>query len=146
EYDDEESSAWLAAAIEFGWAQPPTPLRETVPVNATLPAVSPEQVATVLERFPGCRTVKVKVAEKGQNLADDVARVSATRELLGPAARIRLDANGGWSLAQAAESLTALAGFGLEYAEQPCASVAELAELRSAIAGLGVPIAADESV
>lgn len=146
EYGDEESSAWLAAAIEFGWAPPPAPLRETVPVNATLPAVGPERVAEVLDRFPGCRTVKVKVAEPGQSLEDDLARVSATRDHLGSAGRIRLDANGGWSVGQAAEALHALAGFDLEYAEQPCASVVELAKLRTAIADLGILIAADESV
>ncbi len=146
EYDDDEASTWLAAAIDFGWSDPPAPLRAAIPVNATLPAVVPELVARVLDRFPGCRTVKVKVAERGQSLEQDVARVAAARAYVGAGGRIRVDANGGWGLDGAERALRALAGFDLEYAEQPCATVDELAELRSRIHDLGVPIAADESV
>lgn len=146
EYDDEEASAWLAAAIDFGWSESPEPLRDSIPVNATLPAVAPALVRGVLDRFPGCRTVKVKVAERGQTLADDTARVAAARDYLGASGRVRVDANGGWSVAEAERALRALAGFDLEYAEQPCATVDELAELRVRVADLGIPIAADESV
>jgi len=146
EYDDEEASAWLAAAIDFGRSGLPALLRDSIPVNATLPAVSPDRVPGVLDRFPGCRTVKVKVAERGQALAEDVARVGAARAWVGASGRIRVDANGGWSVDEAERALRVLAEFELEYAEQPCASVGELAELRARIAGLGVPIAADESV
>src|SRR5690554_1853820 len=77
EYADDEAAAWLAAAIDFGWNRAPAPLRERVMVNATLPAVGPERVSAVLDRFPGCRTVKVKVAEPSQTLAEDVERVRA---------------------------------------------------------------------
>jgi o-succinylbenzoate synthase len=146
EYDDAESSRWLAAAIEFAHTSPPPLLRSRVPVNATLPAVAPEQVAAVLARFGECRTVKVKVAERGQSLADDIARVAAVRSLLGPTGRIRVDANGGWNVDEAEHAAHALATFDLEYLEQPCASVAELAELRERISWMGIPIAADESV
>ncbi|HXR44830.1 MAG TPA: o-succinylbenzoate synthase [Pseudolysinimonas sp.] len=146
EYDDAESAAWLAAAIDFGWKAAPAPLRDRIPVNATLPAVPADRVAEVLARFPGCRTVKVKVAEPGQALADDVARVAAARTALGPEGRIRLDANGGWNVDEAEHAVHALAPFDLEYLEQPCASVAELAELRERIGYLGIPVAADESV
>jgi O-succinylbenzoate synthase len=146
EYDDAESATWLAAALDFGWHPQPEPQRATVRVNATLPAVGPESVASVLARFPGCRTVKVKVAERGQSLADDVARVAAARDLIGPQGRIRVDANGGWALDEAERAIRALAEFDLEYVEQPCASVPELASLRERIVDLGVPIAADESV
>lgn len=146
EYDDAESASWLAAAVDFGWSPPPSAFRDSIPVNATLPAVRPDKVTGVLDRFPGCRTVKVKVAERGQALADDVARVAAAREYIGAEGRIRVDANGGWRVDEAEAALRALAGFDLEYAEQPCASVAELAELRSRIRDLAVPIAADESV
>ncbi len=146
EYDDAESATWLAAAIDYGWTSQPEPLRPTVRVNATLPAVDAASVAGVLARFPGCRTVKVKVAERGQTLDDDLERVSTVRDLLGPEGRIRIDANGGWGLDQAERAIRAIAAFDLEYVEQPCASVPELAELRSRIADLGVPIAADESV
>ena len=115
-------------------------------MNATLPAVAASEVAGVLARFPGCRTVKVKVAERGQPLADDVARVAAAREVLGPEGRIRIDANGGWNVDEAEHAIHALAEFDLEYVEQPCATVDELAELRKRVKYMGIPIAADESV
>ncbi len=99
----------------------------------------------VLARFPGARTAKVKVAETGQVLTDDVARVAAVRDVLGPDARLRIDANGGWTVPQALTALHALVGYGLEYVEQPCATVPELALLRSELAG-AVLVAADESV
>ena len=146
EYDDDESAAWLAAAIDFGWNAPPPPRRDRIPVNATLPAVTAERVGEVLARFPGCRTAKVKVAEPGQTLADDIARVAAARAILGPEGRIRLDANGGWNVDEAEHAVHALSGYDLEYLEQPCASVAELAELRERIGYLDIPVAADESV
>ena len=146
EYDDDESSRWLSAAVEAAFVGWPTALRTAVPVNATVPAVGPGQVAEVLAGFPGCTTAKVKVAEPGQSPADDVARVSEVRSVLGPAGRIRVDANGGWSVEEALRCLTALAPYDLEYAEQPCAALEELAALRERVAGLGVLVAADESV
>lgn len=146
EYDDEESSAWLAAAIDYGWADLPPALRDRVPVNATLPAVDAEDVAAVLARFPGCRTVKVKVAEPGQTLAEDIARVDRARRVLGPEGRVRVDANGAWNVDEAEHAVHALAPFDLEYVEQPCAGIAELAELRDRIRYMQIPVAADESV
>ena len=146
EYGHAEAAAWLAAAIDFGWKAPPEPLRGSIRVNATLPAVSPEDVAAILDRFPGCRTIKVKVAEPGQSLAEDEARVAATRAYVGAAGRIRVDANGAWSVDEAARAIRVLAGYDLEYVEQPCATVGELAEIRRRVKHLGVPIAADESV
>lgn len=146
EYDDAEASVWLAAAVEDGWMPRPQPRRDRVPVNATVPAVAADRVADVLARYDGCRTAKVKVAERGQVLADDVARVRAVREAMGPEGRVRIDANGGWNLDEAEHALHALAEFDLEYAEQPCASVEELAELRRRVRYMGIPIAADESV
>ena len=148
EYGDEESSRWLAAAIEFGWQAPPPPRRSMVEVNATVPAVAATAVPEILARFPGCRTAKVKVAERGQSLADDVARVRATRAALGPEAKVRVDANGGWSVEEAFAALRELAPSDLAYAEQPAATIPELAELRARLAdaGIAVRIAADESV
>lgn len=146
EYDDAEAAAWLAAAVDFGWSEPPAPLRDAVPVNATVPAVPADAVAGVLARFPGCRTAKVKVAEPGGRLEDDVARVRAAREALGPAGRVRIDANAAWTLDEAEHALRALSPFDLEYAEQPCAALDELAQLRIRIQDLAIPIAADESV
>ena len=146
EYSDAEASVWLAGAIDFGWTPQPAPLRSRIGVNATVPAVPPGQVDAVLARFPGCRTAKVKVAEPGQLLADDVARVRAVRETMGPEGRIRIDANGAWNVDAAEHAIHALAEFDLEYVEQPCASVDELAELRARVKYMGIPIAADESV
>jgi O-succinylbenzoate synthase len=148
EYDDVESSRWLASGLEAAYAAWPAPRRDVVPVNATVPAVGPEQVPTVLDRFDGCRTAKVKVAERGQTLTDDLDRVAAVRDPMRPTARIRVDANGGWALDEAVEALGKLAAYGLEYAEQPCATVEELATLRKSLArnGIDVPIAADESI
>jgi o-succinylbenzoate synthase len=146
EYDDVESAAWLAAAIEFGWGETPASLRDRIPVNATLPAVGPDEVESVLSRFGTVRTVKVKVAESGQGLADDVARVRAVRAFLGPEGRIRVDANGGWNVDEAEHAAHALAEFDLEYLEQPCATVPELIDLRGRLHDWQLPIAADESV
>lgn len=145
EYGDEEASRWLAAAIEYGWGEVPDPLRDSIPVNATVPAVTAEAVPGILARFPGCMTAKVKVAEPGQTLADDVARVRAVRDELGRDGFVRVDANGGWTVDEAARALITLGELGLEYAEQPCATVPELAELRGRLDG-AVRIAADESV
>ena len=148
EYRPAEAARWLAAAVEAAWVGWPDPVRSQVPVNATVPAVDPGHVASVLARFDGCTTVKVKVAEAGQSLAEDLSRVAAVREVAGAQARIRVDANGAWSVAEALDALAALAAYRLEYAEQPCPSVADLRAVRRGLAraGVDVPIAADESI
>ncbi len=146
EYDDAEAATWLRGAIDFGWAALPTAHRTEIVVNATLPAVPADEVGRVLSHYDGCRTVKVKVAERGQTLDDDVARVRTAREVLGPEGRIRIDANAAWNVDEAEHAIHRLAEFDLEYVEQPCATVPELAEIRERVAYLGIPIAADESV
>jgi o-succinylbenzoate synthase len=148
EYAPTEASRWLAAAIESAWQPWPDAVRSTVAVNATVPAVAAEAVAGVLARFPGCTTAKVKVAERGQVLADDVDRVAAVRDVMGPGARVRVDANGAWSVDDAVDALGRLRAHDLEYAEQPCATVEELRDLRIALArrGVDVLVAADESI
>ena len=146
EYGDDEAATWLAAAMDFAWQPQPDARRERIPVNATVPAVDAARVPGVLARFDGCRTAKVKVAERGQTLADDVARVRAVREILGPEGRVRVDANMGWNVDEAEHAVHALAEYDLEYVEQPCATVPELADLRKRVKYMGVPIAADESV
>ncbi|OBI35205.1 O-succinylbenzoate synthase, partial [Mycobacterium sp. E1386] len=141
EYAPPEAAHWLAAGIEAAYRPPPPRRRDRIPINATVPAVDAARVGEVLARFPGARTAKVKVAEPGQTLADDVERVNAVRELV---PTVRVDANGGWTVEQAVRAATALTADGpLEYLEQPCATVDELAALRARI---GVPIAADESI
>ncbi|WP_142063914.1 o-succinylbenzoate synthase [Pseudarthrobacter sp. B4EP4b] len=147
EYADGEASNWLAAAIEAGWQGFPAPLRPMIPVNATVPAVPAERVPEILARFGRVDAVKVKVAEQGQTLDDDSARLAAVRSVL-PDAAIRVDANGGWDVPTAIKALTRLAGVGLEYAEQPVPTIDGLAEVRRALRSAGTPvlIAADESV
>ncbi|MGO4442065.1 o-succinylbenzoate synthase [Mycobacterium sp. 2YAF39] len=141
EYGPPEAAHWLASAIEAAYDNPPATHRDRIPINATVPAVAADQVPEVLHRFPGARTAKVKVAEPGQSLADDVARVNAVRALM---PTVRVDANGGWSVDDAAAAIAALTADGpLEYVEQPCATVPELAALRRRV---DVPIAADESI
>lgn len=153
EYDDREAASWLAAAIEYGWGSLPSIRRSRIAVNATVPAVSAAEVPGVLARFEGCRTAKVKVAERGQTLAEDIARVRAVREAMGGDALVRIDSNGGWNVDEAVTALRALAEFDLDYAEQPCMSVDELVEVRRLITDQRVRsaqplvrIAADESV
>ncbi|PFG29405.1 o-succinylbenzoate synthase [Paramicrobacterium agarici] len=146
EYEDAEAATWLRAGIAFGWGELPPLCRDSIRVNATMPAVTPDRVENVLARYDGCRTVKVKVAEPGQTLADDVARVAEVRRLVGPEGRVRLDANGGWNVDEAEHAIHELAEFDLEYVEQPCATVDELAQVRRRVKYMGIPIAADESV
>ena len=145
EYDATVAAPWLAAAREAaddGW---PAALRERVPVNVTVPAVGPEQAAAVVRASHGCRTAKVKVAEPGQSLADEQARLEAVRDALGPGGRIRVDVNGLWSVDEAVTRIPLLdrAAGGLEYVEQPVMDVEDLALVRRRV---DVPVAADESI
>jgi len=141
EYPPPEAATWLAAGIESAYRGWPSAVRTRVPINATVPAVPAAQVPEVLARFPGATTAKVKVAEPGQRLAEDVARVEAVRALV---PTVRVDANGAWTVDEAVAAAAALtAGGPLEYLEQPCRTVAELAEVRRRAA---VPVAADESI
>ncbi|WP_127132140.1 o-succinylbenzoate synthase [Georgenia sp. SYP-B2076] len=145
DYGAAESAAWLRAGLEAaeeGW---PPAVRASVPVNVTVPAVGPEQAARIVLGSGGCMTAKVKVAEPGQSLGDEQARLEAVRDALGPEGKIRVDANAAWDLETATSRLGHLdrAAGGLEYAEQPCAAVADLAALRRRT---DVLIAADESI
>ena len=142
EYGPRECARWLACALEAATTGWPAAVRDQVPVNVTVPAVDPVSAHTLVTAS-GCRTAKVKVAERGQSLADDVARVEAVRDALGSGGAIRVDANGAWDTGQARRALRELGAFGLEYAEQPCATLAEMAELRRTV---DVPLAADESI
>ena len=142
DYDDAESRRWWAAAEEaavHGW---PAPLRDRVPVNVTVPAVDADRAHAIVSAS-GCRTAKVKVAEPGQSAADDLARVEAVRDALGPAGAIRVDANAAWDVDTAVARIRELDRVGLEYVEQPCATLAELAALRRRI---DVRVAVDEGV
>jgi len=144
EYDDRECASWLATAIEqctVGW---PAPVRDRVPINCTVPAVGPARAHEVVARS-GCGTAKVKVADHAGSLAEDLARVEAVRDALGPGGAIRVDANGGWDVDTAVDRIRRLdrAAGGLEYVEQPCRTIEELAAVRRRVE---VRIAADESI
>jgi O-succinylbenzoate synthase len=145
DYSTEAARTWWRAAVELAEEAPPSPVRDRVPVNATVPAVAAEQVPTVLARFPGCTTAKVKVAEAGQPMDADLERLRAVRAALGATGRVRVDANGGWDVEEAVRRIRAYdeAAGGLEYVEQPCPTVEDLAAVRRRVA---VPIAADESI
>jgi O-succinylbenzoate synthase len=147
DYEGAELVPWLRAAeeaAERGW---PEPLRTEIAVNSTIPPVGPE-LAHDIARTSGCHTAKVKVAERGQTLADDAARLEAVRDALGADGRLRIDANGGWTVDEAVPAIRELDRFDLEYVEQPCAGIDDLADLRRRLArsGLHIPIAADESI
>jgi O-succinylbenzoate synthase len=144
EYDDEVAAVWLASAVDAACVAPPPARRDRIPVNVTVPVVGPDAARRIIAAS-GCTTAKVKVAESGQSLSDDVARVAAVRAALGPGGRIRVDANAAWSVAEAVEALGRIeeAAGGLEYAEQPCATLEGLAEVRERT---GVRIAADEAI
>src|SRR5699024_12622554 len=98
---------WLRRGLGLGRRGAPAPRRRGVAVDATVAAVAAGDVAGVLERFPGCTAVKVKVAEEGQELVDDVARVAAVLQAR-PGARVRVDANGGWAVGEAAHAIRVL--------------------------------------
>jgi O-succinylbenzoate synthase len=160
EYGPAESARWLASAVESATVPWPAPARGTVPVNVTVPAVGPERAYEIVAAS-GCRTAKVKVAEPGQDEAADIERVAAVRDALDAPrrggtvpggtvpggtvsdGRIRVDANGAWTVDQAVRVLRALEKYGLEYAEQPCATLDELASVRRLV---DIPVAADESI
>jgi O-succinylbenzoate synthase len=147
EYEDEEAAVWLRAALEFGFTPAPRINKSAIYINATLAAVAAELVEEQLAAFGKFRTVKIKVAEPGQSIEDDLSRVRKVHELY-PAANIRLDANGGFDIATAIELAKELAidAIDLEYFEQPVKTIAELAEVRIKLARIGVKVAADESV
>jgi o-succinylbenzoate synthase len=143
DYDASESRRWWASAVEAACEGWPEPVRSAVPVNVTVPAVDPA-TAHAIVAASRCRTAKVKVAEPGQDAADDRARLEAVRDAVGPSGAIRIDANGAWDVGTAADRLAELdRAVGLEYAEQPCPTLADLAALRRRI---DVRIAVDEGV
>jgi O-succinylbenzoate synthase len=125
EYDDAESSHWLASAIEAATQPRPRLFRSSVTVNGTIPALNDaKELQAIVESFPGVMSFKVKV---GNNLAEDLARINVIRHLR-PEAKIRVDVNGLWSVDQAEEFLSAVGE--VEYVEQPCATLQELRELK----------------
>ena len=144
EYEDRESSTWLLSAIDAATNPAPMAHRGLVKVNATLPALnSAKEIEELLQSFAGCDTVKIKV---GENLGEDILRVARVRALL-PKAKLRLDVNGGWSVAEALIALYEIyEKVGpLEYVEQPCATLEELRLLKEKLV-IEIKIAGDEVI
>lgn len=141
-YPPRVTARWLAAALESACAPLPRPIRESVEVNVTVPAVDPDLARRIVSAS-GCTTAKVKVAEPGQDEAADLARVEAVREALGQQGRVRIDVNGAWDLETAIARLSALSRFDLQYVEQPVSTIEDMVRLRKEVS---VPVAADESV
>ncbi len=144
EYDDQESSRWLASAVEAATQPRPQQFRDAIPVNGTIPAITDgNRLKEIIESYPGCATFKVKV---GENLNEDLIRLQLLRALR-PSAAIRLDVNGLWSVDDALKNLSIINGeIGeIQYVEQPCATIEELRELKSR-ADFNLMIAADEVI
>lgn len=142
EYPPTMTARWLAAGLEAAVRQLPDPVRTTVPVNVTVPAVDPREAERMV-RESGCSTAKVKVAEPGDSLETDRERVAAVRAALGDSGRLRIDVNAQWTVDEATDRIRSLAEFDLEYVEQPVATIDEMIELRRRV---DVPVAADEAV
>lgn len=152
EYGPSESALWLHSAAEaaaHGIAIPA--VRESIPVNVTIPVVAPTDAAA-RARVAHCRTAKIKVADPRSTLQQDWDRIRAVADVLahefGEAARVRIDVNGKWERDEAIAAIAFLNEAaapvgGFEYVEQPCVAVEDLAWVR---ARAGVPIAADESI
>jgi L-alanine-DL-glutamate epimerase-like enolase superfamily enzyme len=111
-----------------------------VPCNATLAAGEPAEVArdSLDWGVAGFRSFKLKLGT-----GRDLEQVRAVRAAVGEQARIRIDVNGTWSVTQARETLAQLEPLGIELAEQPVATLQEMARVRPETS---IPLAADESV
>jgi O-succinylbenzoate synthase len=145
DYDAAESAAWLRAAHEAAHDTWPLPVRDRVPVNCTVAAVGPEPAREMVLRSGGCRTARSRSQSAASHSPTTSPASRRSPTALAPGGRVRVDANGGWSVDAAVRAIRELdrAAGGLEYVEQPCASVEELADVRRRV---DVPVAADESI
>ena len=143
EYSDQESLPWLESAIEAADKALSPALRESIPINATVPASNDEaEIEQILSWYPGVDTVKIKV---GTGIQEDLVRIAVVRKHL-PKAKIRIDVNGSWSVKEALLNVNAIyqvTGELLEYVEQPVASLDELKQLKEGMS-VDVKIAGDE--
>ena len=143
DYDPAESASWLRAGIEGATQPVPAARRDRIPVNVTIPVVDAD-LARTMAAESACTTAKVKVADPRSDLWEDCRRVAAVREAM-PDGQIRVDANAAWDVETAVWAIAELnaAAEGLEYVEQPCPQIEDLAQVRRRV---DVPVAADESV
>jgi O-succinylbenzoate synthase len=143
EYSDQESLPWLESAIEAADEPLSLALRESIPINATVPASNDKaEIEQILSWYPGVDTVKIKV---GTGIQEDLVRIAVVRKHL-PKAKIRIDVNGSWSVKEALFNINAIyevTGDLLEYVEQPVTSLVELKQLKEGMT-VDVKIAGDE--
>ena len=143
EYSDQESLPWLESAIEAADKALSPAIRESIPINATVPASYDEsEIEQILSWYPGVDTVKIKV---GTGIKEDLARIQVVRKHL-PKAKVRIDVNGSWSVKETLFNISAIyevTGDLLEYVEQPVASLDELKQLKEGMS-VDVKIAGDE--
>jgi L-Ala-D/L-Glu epimerase len=118
---------------------------ESVLVNATLEIgePGPTAAAAVQAVVDGFLCLKMKVGNEAPDTLID--RIRAVRDAVGPSISLRLDANSSWSYASAVEWLDKIAGFDIEYVEQPL-SAADMDGHAALRRNCAVPIALDESV
>ncbi len=136
-----EFDAARTAAEEAATRAWPAPVRFVVPVNGFVSASAALDDDDLDAAWRGYPSVKVKVGRATPD--DDVDRIARVRDLIGPRIGLRVDANGAWDVETAVATLTRLARYDLEFAEQPVPSLGELAAVRRRVT---VPIAADECV
>jgi O-succinylbenzoate synthase len=148
DYDDAEAATWLSSTLEQGFHQDRVPATTpgSIRVNGTVPAIDAAKVPAFLTGLGSPTCVKIKVGGQGSSRATDVARVSAVRDALGATGRIRIDANGSWTLDEAEHAIREMEPLDLDYVEQPVESVSDMAVLRQRMSELGIGIAADESI
>lgn len=147
DYSDARAGRWLCAAVEAAFTQWPETHVSAVAVNAIIPGLDASRAGAMARGAiteSGCTVMKVKVGSPA--LADDEARVVAVRDALDSClgsgvGRIRLDANGAWQPDQAIAALRRLTRYGVELVEQPCAELADIAQVRRSV---DVPVAVDE--
>jgi o-succinylbenzoate synthase len=118
---------------------------QRVPTDVTVSAGEPDELAATATKrtAEGFTVLKLKV---GTDAAHDVARVRAVREAA-PEARIRVDANQGWTPDQAIAVIRAMedAGLDVEFVEQPVERH-DVRGLATVTAAVDTPVMADESV
>ena len=156
DYNAEQRGRWWNAAMEAAHGTLPTAVRDSVETAQIIPEIDADAAHALARRY-GCRTAKVKVGgprgtdpNPAATLRADCARVEAVASALGPGGKVRIDANGAWEPGAAITAIAALdsaarsgGADGLEYVEQPCASIADLARVRRTVTPR---IAADESI
>ena len=145
EYDDSEAAWWLVAALEQAFGEESSFVPKPVPVNAIVPALPPNDIEAWLQMFPGVAAVKIKIAQKGETSADDIARVREVRRVCGDEVLLRLDVNASWDVDAATNAIKELEPLSIDYVEQPVGTIDEMRELKKRL-GSRVRLAADELI